>query len=434
LALREIGGQDMNGRRPGYSGYVLAVLLLAYTLNSFDRSILALLLEPIRLEFGVSDTQLGLLTGLAFGLFYATLAIPVATLADRWSRRNVLLLSIGLWTLMTSLCGLAGSFLALLLTRIGVGIGQSGNNPASHSLLASYFPPERRATALGIVALGAPAGALLAGLFGGWGSEVLGWRMTIILAGAPGLLLVPLLLFTVREPPLPRAPDGVAGAPPLRDAIRSLWAMPAFRHLCIASALHSLSMYASSSFNPAYLARSHGWDGGQIGYLTALVGFTGLAGALLGGLITDRLGARRGEIRWQLWVPGVATLAVVPVQVVAYLGSGPAMVAALLTSSLLSLVFFGPSYATAQTLAAPRTRAVAAALLLFSKAIIGMGLGPLLVGTTSDLLASVAGVHSLRLGLLLVPAFNVWAALHFFHGARHLRADLVSVRAGAVAA
>jgi predicted MFS family arabinose efflux permease len=418
----------MRRRRTGYSGYVLAVLLLAYTLNSFDRAILALLLEPIRLEFGVSDTQLGLLTGLAFGLFYSTLAIPVATLADRWSRRNVLVLSMGLWTLMTALCGLAGSFVALLLARIGVGIGQSGNNPASHSLIASYFAADRRASALGVVALGAPAGAMLAGLFGGWGSEELGWRTTIMLAAAPGLVLVPLLLLTVKEPPLPVVAGSMAAAPPIPKALGSLWSLPAFRHLCIASALHSLSMYAASSFNPAYLARIQGWEGGQIGYLAALTGVTGLAGALLGGLVSDRLGARHGEVRWQLWVPGLATLAVAPAQLVAYLGSGGAMVAALLASSLLSLVFFGPSYATAQALAAPRTRAVAAALLLFSKAIVGMGLGPLLVGAASDLLAPVAGVQSLRLGLLLVPAFNVWAALHFFHAARRLRADLGPAR------
>jgi predicted MFS family arabinose efflux permease len=415
----------LDGVKPAYGRYVLAVLLLAYMLNSFDRSILAQLLVPIGREFNASDTQLGLLSGLAFGLFYSTLAIPVAALADRWSRRNVLLLSMGLWTLMTSLCGLASSFLLLLLARTGVAIGQSGNNPASHSLLASYFPPQRRASALGIVALGAPAGALLAGLFGGWGSEALGWRHTIIVAGLPGLVLVPLMLFTVREPPLPPVTP-TTPAPPLRQTFATLWSLTAFRHLCIASALHSLSMYAASSFNPSFLSRSHGWDGGQIGQLTALAGIAGLAGALFGGLVTDRLGTRRGEARWQLWVPAVATLAVAPVQVVAYLGSGSLMVAALLASSMLSLVFFGPSYATAQALATPRTRAVAASLLLFSKALIGMGLGPLLVGTASDLLAPLAQEHSLRLGLLLVPAFNVWAALHFFHAARHIRTDIAA--------
>src|SRR5690606_20601027 len=163
-----------------------------------------------------------------------------------------------------------------------------------------------------------------------------------------------------------------------------------------------------------YLARSHGWDGSQIGNLVALAGATGLAGAFLGGLLSDRLGSRHGEPRWHLWVPALATLLVAPVQVLAYLGSGSAMVAAMLTASLLSLVFFGPSYATAQALASPHTRAVAASLLLFSKAIVGMGLGPLLVGRASDLLAPLAQMHSLRLGLLLVPVFNVWAALHFF--------------------
>lgn len=412
----------MDRRRSGYSRYVLAVLLLAYTLNAFDRAILSLLLEPIRQEFGVTDTQLGLLTGLGFGLFYATLSIPVAALADRWSRRNVLLISLALWTAMTCLCGLAGSFVLLLLARIGVGIGQSGNNPASHSLIASYFPAARRATALGIVALGAPAGAMLAGLFGGWGGEMLGWRLTIILAGAPGLLLVPLLLFTVREPPPPPHARESDGPLPLKDTLAILWTTPAFRHLCIACALHSLSMYAASSFNPAYLARSHGWEGGQIGYLTAMTGLSGLAGAFAGGLLTDRLRARHGEPRWQLWIPAFATLAVVPVQMTAYLGGGGTMVTALLVSSLLSLMFFGPSYATAQALAAPRSRAVAAALLLFSKAIVGMGLGPLLVGVASDLLAPFAGAHSLRLGMLLIPVFNVWAAMHFMRAARYLPA------------
>jgi MFS family permease len=429
-----IGGAFQAGAGPGYSRYVLALLLVAYTLNAFDRSILSLLLEPIRLEFGTSDTLLGLLSGLAFGVFYSTLAIPVAALADRWNRRNVLVLSIALWSMMTSLCGLAGSFAALLLARIGVAMGQSGNNPASHSLLSSYFPASRRATVLGVLALGAPGGAMLAGWFGGWGSQELGWRATLILAGVPGLILAPLLLFTVAEPPQPQVSVRESGAPPLRTAMSTLWLRPAFRHLCIASALHSLSMYAAGSFNPSYLARSHGWDAVQTGNLIAMAGVAGLAGAFLGGFITDRLGRRRGEVRWQLWVPGIATLVVVPVQFIGYLGSGAAMVAALLAASLLSLMFFGPSYATAQTLATPRTRAVAAAMLLFSKAIIGMGLGPLLVGTISDLLAPAAGVDSLRYGLLVAPVFNAWSAWHFFHAARRLRADLAPGGASAVAA
>ena len=417
--------QPMNPMRSGYCRYVLVVLLAGYTLNAFDRSILSLVLEPIRREFGASDTQLGLLSGLAFAVFYSTLAIPIAVLADRWSRRNVLMLSILLWTVMTAMCGLAGSFAALLLARIGVGIGEAGCNPASHSLIAGYFPAQRRATALAIYALGAPAGAMLAGLVGGWGSEHLGWRGTMLLAGAPGLLLVPLLFFTVAEPRHQQPAKAQAvGAPSLRTVLAYLWSRHSFRHLCLACALHSVAMYASSSFNPAYLARSHGWSGGQTGQLIAMLGVTGLAGTFLGGYLTDRLGARSGEQRWQLWVPGIAALAVIPVQFLCYLGSGSMMAAAFMLSSLLSFVFFGPSFATVQALAAPRMRAVAAAVLLFSKAMIGMGAGPLLVGIASDALAPVANEHSLRFGLLLVPLFNVWAAVHFFWAARHLRADL----------
>jgi MFS family permease len=189
-------------------------------------------------------------------------------------------------------------------------------------------------------------------------------------------------------------------------------------------------MYSAVSFNPTYLARTHGWTGSQIGWLITLTGLTGLAGTFIGGIAADRLGARRGEPRWQLWVPGAATLAVIPLQLQTYLGAGQAMTLSLLLSSLLTLVFFGPSYATAQALAAPRMRAVAAATLLFSKTLIGMGLGPLLVGMTSDMLGPWAGPQSLRYSLLLAPLVNAWAAVHFFFAARHLRADLLRVQPG----
>ena len=410
----------------GYSRYVLAVLLFGYALNSFDRSILSLLLEPIRAEFGVSDTQLGLLTGLAFAAFFSTLAIPIAALADRWHRRNVLALAVLMWTLMTALCGLAGSFAALLLARMGVAVGEAGGNPPSHSLLADYFPPERRATALGIYALGAPAGSMLAGLFGGWGSENLGWRGTLVMAGAPGLLLVPLLFFPGAEPGRPASPAAAAppAAPPLPAALWFLWSQLSYRHLCLGSALHSLSMYAASSFIPAYLARSHGWEPGSAGKLVAMIGLAGLLGAFLGGYVTDRLRKLTGDVRWQLWLPGLATLACAPVQVLCYLGSGVPMVIAFMFSSLLSMIFFGPAFATAQSLAQPRMRAVAAAVLMFSTAMIGMGFGPLLVGIASDQLAPALQQHSLRFGLLIVPLVNLWAAVHFFRATRHLGTDL----------
>lgn len=419
----------MEMARPGYSRYVLALLLGGYILNSFDRSILSLLLESIRLELDVSDTQLGLLSGLAFAVLYSTLALPIAAVADRGNRRSVLVMSVLVWSVMTAMCGLAGSFAALLVARMGVAVGQAGASPASHSLIADYFPVGRRATALAVYTLGAPAGAMLAGLLGGWGGEYLGWRDTLLLAGAPGLLLAPLLWLTVAEPRHSVAASAQPAAPPVATVLRHLWARPSFRHLCIACALHSIAIYSASSFNPAYLARSHGWTGMQAGQLVAMLGLSGVAGMYLGGVVTDLLGGRHAEPRWKLWVPAVATFALLPVQLVCYLGSGPLMAGAFLMSSLLSMVFFGPAYATAQALAAPRMRAVAAAMLLFFKAMIGMGLGPLLVGNLSDRLAPLAGPDALRYALLLVPLFHLWAAVHFLLAGRHLRADLSGMHA-----
>jgi len=421
--------------RPHRGHYVLAVLACGYALNSLDRSVLSLLLEPIRHEFALSDTQLGLLTGLAFALFYPTLAIPVAALADRWHRRNVIALSALLWTLATGLCGLAGSFMVLLLARMGVGAGEAGATPASHSLLAGYFPPQRRATALGIYSLGAPLGTLLAGLVVGWGVVHFGWRGTMVLAAAPGLLLVALLFVTVREAPrepLPAENHGIA--PPLWAVLAALWSRPAFRQLCIACALHSAAMYGAQSFNPAFLTRSHGWSATQVAQLVTMTGVTGMAGTFLGGLLSDRLGARRGDPRWSLWVPGAAALAVIPLELLCYFGAGWPMAAAFLLTSLPNLMFFGPAYATAQTLAAPNTRAVAAAMILFSKSLVGLGLGPLLIGAASDLLAPLVHAQSLRLGLLLVPLFNLWAGVHFFRAARCLWLERSGARAGATAA
>lgn len=409
----------------GYGRYLLGVLAFGYALGSFDRTILNLLIEPIRLEFGASDTALGVLSGPAFAILFATLSIPIAALADRWSRRNVLALSVLLWSLMTALCGLAGGFTFLVLARMGVAIGQAGANPTSHSMLAAHFPADRRSTALSLYVLGAPAGAMLAGIVGGWGSEHLGWRGTLMLASVPGLALAPLMFLTLRQP----RDEAVAAkvrrsVPPLTHTIPWLASLPSFRHLCVACALHALAMYSSQSFNPAYLARTHGWSGSSIGTLIALVGLAGMVGTFLGGFLSDRLSRRSGDARWQMWVPGIATFAVIPVQLLAYLGAGMPMAVAFLGSSLLSLVFFGPAFSTVQSLARPQMRAVAASLLLFSMSLIGMALGPLLIGMFSDLLAPRVGVGSLRLSLLQVPAFNLWSGLHFFLAAAHLRRDL----------
>jgi predicted MFS family arabinose efflux permease len=418
----------MSDFKPWYRNYVLAVLAFGYLLNAFDRSILGILLEPIKLEFGASDTALGLLGGIAFAAFYATLGIPVALWADRSNRRNILALSIFVWSGMTALCGLATTFVMLLLARIGTAIGESGGSPPSHALLCDYFSAQRRGTALAIYALGAPAGAMLGGLLGGIGNELFGWRVTFVLAGLPGLLLAPLVLFTILEP-RSAAPAAVQqhkrDAPPLRTVIAYLWQRPSFAHLCIACALHAAAIYGTAAFNASFLIRSHGWSSTEIGQLFALAGGVGIVGTFVGGVIADRCAERWNDPRWYLWVCGLSTLLMAPALYVTYLSPGPlAVVGAFTVGGFLASVFFGPSFAATQALAAPQMRAVTASILIFIKTMVGMGIGPLLIGGASDLLAPAYGQHALRYALLLAVLFNLWAALHFFLSARHLRADL----------
>lgn len=417
--------------KPSYRNYVLGVLALGYVLNTFDRAVLGILLEPIKLEFGVSDMYLGLLGGVAFAVFYATFSIPIAYWADRSNRRNVLALAVLVWSAMTVLCGFATTFLVLVLARIGTAIGEAGASPPSHSLLADYFSAERRGTALSIYALGAPAGAMLAGLLGGLGNELFGWRITFVLAGLPGLLLAPLILTTILEPrtALWTAARPCAAVAPAASSFREvasfLWQRASFRHLCAGCALHSVAVYSGATFHAAFLIRSHEWGTAQAGALLAVVGGCGVAGTFLGGFLADRLSARLGDNRWYMWVPGVATLLLVPIQLIGYLGAQTTVVvSAFAVGGFLSAVFFGPSFATTQAIAASQMRATAASIVIFVKTMVGLGLGPLLIGRVSDLLLPVAGRHSLRYALLLLGLFGLWSGVHFMLGARRLRADL----------
>lgn len=415
---------------PRYRNYVLGVLLAGYTLNSFDRSILGILLEPIKTEFGLADLQLGLLGGLAFAAFYSTFGIPIALWADRSSRPKVLALCVTVWTAMTVLCGLATSFLMLALARIGTAIGEAGGNPASQSLISSYFTPERRATALGIFALGAPAGAMLAGVLGGLGSDTLGWRTTFVLAGLPGLVLAPLILLTVSEPrTAAQVPSSTAQTReshmPFSRVCAFLWERAAFRHLCMACALHSVALYGAATFNAPFLSRSHEWSATDSGKLIALIGGCGIVGTFLGGFLADRLSMRFGEPRWSLWVPALASLVLPFVQLVCYLSDDAAwVIGAFCVSGMLGTMFFGPSFATTQALVSERMRAVAASVLIFVKTMIGLGLGPLLIGAISDVLVPSAGRHSLRYALLTAAVCNLWSAVHFFLAARTLHVNV----------
>jgi MFS family permease len=414
-----------------YRGYVLAVLFLAYVANTIDRSsVLAVSLQAIKLEFGATDTQLGLLGGIAFAFFYATLGIPIAALADRSSRRNVLAIAVALWSAMTALCGMAANFAMLFVARIGTAIGEAGGSPPSHSLISDYFPKSRRGTAFSIFALGVPIGTMVGSAFAGWGNQNYGWRATFLMAGLPGLLIAVIVRLTILEPPRGLA-DGVrrdavpAAAPGIFDALRFLWQRASFRHLCLAAALHSVAWYASGAFNAAFFIRSHQMTAAQAGNWLALFAGVGALGTALGGYTADRLSVRRSDRRWYMWTPGLATLAMIPFQLSGYLSQELRVaLPSFAIMMFLAAVFFGPSFAMTQALATLRMRSVATSLLLFVQTFIGLGLGPLLTGMISDYLAPSAGTNSLRYALVAVGFANVWSATHYFWGARSLRADL----------
>ena len=414
-----------------YRHYVLGLLFLSYAVNVMDRSsVLAVTLQSIKAEFGASDTQLGLLTGIAFAVFFSTFGIPIAALADRTSRRNVLAISIAAWSAMTALCGMAVNFTMLFATRIGTAIGEAGGTPPSHSLISDYFRKNERGRAFAIFALGVPFGTALGTFVAGQVLQAYGWRATFMLVGLPGLLVAALVALTIKEPPrgmsdhegtLPQT----GAAPGLVETLTVLWRRPSFRHLCVASALHAVVWYASSAFSAAFLIRSHQMPAAAAANWLSLFAVFGGLGLLVGGYLSDWLSIRTNDKRWYLFVPAIATLGMVPFQLITYLSDGlTPTLQAFAGMMLLSAVFFGPSITMTQALATLRMRSVASSLMLFVQTMIGYGLGPLLAGYLSDRLAPAYGAQSLRYALALIGFLNVWSALHYMLGTRTLQADL----------
>ena len=414
-----------------YWNYVLGLLTLCYVANVLDRStVLATSIQSIKREFGASDFQLGMLSGLPFAVFYSILGIPIAAWADRSSRRNVLALAVAMWSGMTALCGAAVNFTMLFAARIGTAIGEAGGSPPSHSLISDYFPKSTRGTAFSIFALAVPFGTALGSAVGGWGNQHFGWRVTFVLVGLPGIVLALLVRFTVIEPPRGYA-DGVTKAaasvrtPGAFEVLRFLWHRSSFRHMSLAVALHSVVWYAAGAFNNAFFQRSHQMTVAQAGYLISIFAAIGGLGTFLGGFTADRLSTRLKDRRWYLWVPGLATLIMVPFQFFAYLSPGLWFaVPSFALMMMLAAVFFGPSFAMTQALATLRMRSVATSVLLFVQTLIGQGIGPSVAGYLSDWLAPSLGRESLRYSLVIIGLVNVWAAVHYLLGARTLRADL----------
>jgi MFS family permease len=409
--------------------YVLGVLVVVYTFNFIDRQILSILLEPIKLELGLSDTQLGLLTGFAFAFFYAFLGMPIARIADRSNRRNLIAVSLSVWSAMTALSGFATNFWHLLIARIGVGVGEAGCSPASHSIIADYYSAKSRSTALGIYALGIPFGILFGFYMGGTINEMFGWRAAFFIVGVPGLLLALVVRFTVQEPSRGMAEGRTATAaqPTVGETFRYLLAKRSFRHLALGGALTAFVGYGFVNWTPSFLIRSHGMSTAEIGkWLGLIIGVAGGVGISLGGYLADRWGRR--DVRGYVWIVAAALLASLPFSIAAFLApSSTQALLLLIVPVLLGNFYQGTTFSQTQGLVGLRMRAVAAGVLLFILNIVGLGAGPLVVGLIADLLVPRFGADSLRYALLVCSVVNVWAAAHYYVAGKYLANDLEKV-------
>ena len=424
----------------GYRNYVLFILFFVYGLSYVDRQILSILMEPIRKEFNFGDTELGLLSGFAFALFYATLGVPIARFADRHNRVTIISVSLLLWSIATALTGKATSFMHLLLARIGVGVGEAGCNPSAYSIISDYYPKDRRATAQSIYSLGVYFGQFLGYVAAGYIAHEYGWRAAFYVVGIPGILTAILVKMTLREPPRGFSePVGYVPTPPprTRDVLSKLISLPSFCHLSFASGLHALVAYGLNNYYSAFLMRSHGMSLAETSTALAVITLTGgLAGTYLGGKLSDVYAQRNGgDPRYQMWVPAIALILNIPVWLLALLLPGKYVVMTLMIPAIaLGATYLGPSIAATHRLVGVRERAVSGALLLLVLNFIGLGMGPTLTGIISDALRDnmvtggmeleAARADGLKYALCIMSIANIWSAFHYWKAGKTLREDI----------
>lgn len=409
--------------------YALLLLTVVYAFNFIDRQLLAILQESIKADLDLSDSQLGLLAGFAFAIFYVSAGIPIARWADQSNRRNIVAGSVFLWSLMTAISGFTQNYIQLLLARVGVGVGEAGGSPPSHSIISDIFPPEKRASAMGFYSTGVNIGILFGFLLGGWLNEFFGWRVAFMVVGAPGILLAIVVRCTLAEPIRGLMENKSAeGKPPsFGIVLTTLWSRRSFRHMAFAAALNAFCGYSTASWTASFMIRSHDMSTGELGTWLALIsGAGGAIGVFCGGLMADKLAPR--DKRWYMWVPALAGLISIPFIVSVYLASSAYWALSLsIIPGLLHNVYLGSTIATTHNLVGLRMRALSSAILFLILNLIGMGLGPLVIGLVSDYLEPTFGLHSLRQAMLyLLPVIMAWSTLHFFLAAGTLRQDLAA--------
>ena len=382
----------------GYKTAVLGLLVLAYTFNFIDRTIIATIGQAIKVDLKITDTQLGLLGGLSFAVLYTLLGIPIARLAERWNRVSIISLALVVWSGFTVACGLAGNFVQLLALRVGVGVGEAGCSPPAHSLISDYFEPRRRASALSIYAVGIPLGAMIRAIAGGWLAKTWGWRVAFMVVGRPGIAMALLVKGFIREPPRghsdpPERPilaDDVtahavagSGGSWLLTELKELGAVAAslfgkwpVLNMVLGVTLASFAGYGAGQFAPPYFNRAFGLDYATVGLIFGLIGgFSALVGTLAGGFIAD-WAARRGA-RWYSLVPAIGLAIATPIYILAYRQSDWKVAALiLLAPGAFAYTYLGPTFGVVQNVVETRRRATATALLFLFLNIIALGGGP----------------------------------------------------------
>ncbi|HUB85759.1 MAG TPA: MFS transporter [Rhizomicrobium sp.] len=400
-----------------YSYYILGVLMLGNACAFLDRSVISVLMPQLKHQLHLGDMSLGFLSGFAFTICYVLVGLPLAAMAERTSRRNIVAAAIAVWSVMTALCGRVANFSQLVLLRVGVGIGEAGLTPSAHSLISDLFPARRRGTAISVFTVGIHLGVFAGLALGGYLAEHFGWRETFYIISIPGIAIALLILLTIAEP-LRGQHEGTASAHlqyhSLFKVVKLLWTDRGLRYTMLGTTFCSFVTFGQGAWLPSFLVRSHGMTIGRAGLLLGIAGgLGGLIGTLIGGFLSDRFGDRNP--RWRLWVVAVA-LAIFPISALVFLYTPSIgfMWATALTGVMLTAVHKAPTSAVTLNLTPPRMRARATAINLFLTNLLGGGLGPLVVGGLSDALKPAYGNDSLRYGLVAVSLFSLGAALSYF--------------------
>lgn len=409
------------------------VLLVVYIFNFLDRQIVNILAEPIKQELGLADWQIGMMTGLAFALFYTLLGIPIARYADapRSNRVGLISLSLAVWSGMTVLCGLAQTYGQLVLARIGVGVGEAGCTPAAMSLITDSVPAEKRSSAIAFYGLGVPIGSLLGMIVGGALYDAYGWRTAFLAVGAPGLLLALIVILLIRDPRRTALVTGAVARPvlpslPFFDAMAEIARSRAFVLLAIAASFTAFLSYGKTTWAVILFIRSFGLSPGEVGtVLGTVIGLSGVFGTWLGGAVADRFG--RIDKRHILTGPALAMTVAAPLLFLGYSQSNWVWaVAILVLPTILNSMYYGPTYGLVQGLVRPEARATATSIMLFCQNLIGLGLGPLLFGLMSDAFKPIAGDDSVLWVLYGASWLGLIPALFFWLASRRLNEDLKS--------